>query len=518
MTTITNGSLAAGTGVSVKNTQFKATVEDLQRKAVIIATYDPAKVGIADNIPEQFLNATAIGAKYGKGTMIHRLAIRVFKGSKNGTGVEVYVIPQPELGGSVAATGQVAFTAAGVLAGTVYLYAAGLRIPFTIATGATDEEITDAAIAAITADQNLPITASKVAITFELKIDSKSAGPWGNDISISFNLGTGEEFPTGVSQVTTPMATGAGIPDIDDALNGTGIGDNANEAHYTGIVHGYGLDTTTLDKISTYVGEGNVDNGLYSKVIARPFRALTGDVTPLDAGLTALIAISDTRLEDRANGVIYTPDSKSHPSEIAALALGKIETINSSIAAMGYNGQPLEDINPGISANRPTDQYTERDRATEKGISATSVQGGVVTLENVITFYRPDDVDPNSNGYRDMSNISTIQNILNSEKKKFQQEKWKGTIIVKDKSVVTGVNKIKAVDTGSVRDDMFALADAWAEKGWIFDAEFMKNKLKEPGAITIRTAGNGFNVINGFQLSGNGDIIDIVNNFDISIS
>lgn len=515
---IISDSLASGLGVSAKNTQFKVTAEDLQRKALIIGTYDSAKVGIADNVAEFFLNATVIGAKYGFGSMIHVLAVRVFAGSNNGQGVEISVIPQPEQGGSVAATGQVAFTAAGVLAGTVYLYIAGQRIPFTIPDAADDEAITDAAVAAITADPNLPIVASKVAVTFELKIDSKSTGPWGNGISIAFNLGTGEEFPTGVSQVTVPMATGAGIPDIGDALDGTGIGDNANEAHYTGMVHGYGLDTTTLNKISTYVGPGNGFTGLYSKVIARPFRALTGDVTPDDAGLTALIAIADARLDDRANGVVYAPSSRSHPSEIAALALGKIETLNSSIAARGYNGEPLEGIDPGVSANRPTDEYSNRDLAVKKGIGATSVQGGVVTLENVITFYRPVEVAPSSNGYRDMSNISTLQNILNSEKLNFEQEKWKGTIIVEDKSMVTGVNKTKAVDIGSVRDDMFVLADAWAEKGWIFNAKFMKNKLKEPGAITIREAGNGFTVINGFQLSGNGDIIDIANNFDIAIS
>ena len=515
---ITPTSLASGLGVAAKNTQFKVSAEDLQRKALIIGTYDAAKVDIVDNVPEQFLNATAIGAKYGFGSMIHRLAIRVFAGSNNGTGIEIHVVPQPETVGATFSTGQVAFTAAGVLAGTVYLYISGLRVPFVVTDAMTDEQITDAAIAAITADQDLPITASKVAVTFELKIDSKSAGPWGDEILINFNLGTGEEFPTGVSQVTTAMAGGAGIPDIDDALNGTGTGDNANEEFFTGVVHGYGLDSGTLDKISTYVGPGNDFTGLYSKTIARPFRCLTGDNTPLDAGLTALIAISDLRLEDRANGVIYAPDSKSHPSEIAAIALGKIETLNSSIAARGYNGESLEGIDAGISANRPTDQYTNRDIAVKAGISATSVQNGVVTLENVITFYRPVAVAVSSNGYRDMSNISTTQNILNTEKILFSSERWKGTIIVDDVSVVTGANKTKARSIVAVRNDMFALADAYAQKGWIFNAKFMKEQLKLPDAITIRAGGIGFDVTNGYLLSGNADILNIENNFDINIS
>ena len=164
---------------------------------------------------------------------------------------------------------------------------------------------------AINANNALPVSAALNITAADLT--AKSKGPWGDDISIKFNLGFGQALPTGVSAVVTDMASGAGIPDIDDALNGMGENDDANEAFFTDLVHGYGQDSTTLDKISTYGGIGNDFVGLYSKTVGRPFRVMTGDVTADTAGLTALQALADARKNDRTNMIIAVPDSANHP-------------------------------------------------------------------------------------------------------------------------------------------------------------------------------------------------------------
>lgn len=510
-------SLAAGVGASVKNVQFQSSAQNVPRKILIIATYDPAKTGVVAETPVLVLSADDAGDQFGFGFMAHRLALQAFEGSN---GVETWIQPQAEAGGAVAAAGEIDFAGStGVIAGTIYLYIAGLSVPVTISTGATVEDIADAVVAAITADKRLPVTAAKVAVTFEVTITAKSKGPWGNDISIAFNLGYGEALPTGVTAAVTDMASGAGIPTIADALDALGTGDNANENFFTDVVHGYGQDTTTLDTISTYVGEGNVFSGLYSKTVARPFRVLTGDVVADSAGLTALIALADLRKNDRANGVVAVPGSQSHPSEIAALTIGNMARINNDRAAQSYNGVLLSGIWPGDKADRWTSDYDNRDTAVKNGVSPTRVQSGDVYLQNVITFYRPDSVPVDSNGYRSMRNISILQNILFNIGLNFSQEKWQGISIVADVAKVGNTtDRQKARDIDSVKDDLVALANSFEDKAWIYEAAFTIDKLKEAGAVTIRPGTTGFDNILSVILSGEGGILDTTVEFDTSIA
>jgi len=510
-------SLAAGVGSSVKNVQFQPTAENVPRKILIIGTYDPAKTGVVDEAPVRVLSPEDAGDQFGFGFMAHRLAEQAFQGSN---GVGTWIQPQAEAGGAVAAAGELDFTGTtGVVAGTLYLYIAGIQVPVTIATGATIEDIADAVVAAITADASLPVTAAKVAVTFEVTITAKSKGPWGNDISLDFNLGLNEALPTGVTVAVTDMASGSGIPIIADALDALGTGDNANEEYFTDVVHGYGQDTTTLDAISTYVGAGNDFVGLYSKTVARPFRALTGDVAVGSAALTALIAISDTRKTDRANGIVSVPGSQSHPSEIAAQAIGHMARINNDRAAQSYIGVLLTGIWPGDTADRWTSDYDSRDTAVKSGVSPTLVQSSAVYMQNVVTFYRPDSVPVSSNGYRSMRNISILQNILYNIGLNFSQEKWQGISIVADTTRVGNTtDRQKARDISSVKDDLVALALSFEGRAWIYEAAFTIEKLQEAGAVTIRAGNTGFDNVLSVILSGEGGTLDTVTEFDTSIA
>lgn len=516
--TISASSLAAAVGSSVQNVQFAVEAQNVPRKILIIGTYDPLKASVVDEVPVQVLSSEDAGDKFGFGFMVHRLAEQAFKGSNNG--IPVYIQPQSEAGGAVAAAGEIDFTgSAGILAGTMYLYIAGIAVPVTVTDAMTVEQLADATVAAIAADKTLPVTAAKVPVTFEVTITAKSKGPWGNDISIVFNLGVGEALPVGVVSVITPMASGAGIPVMANALDGLGTGDNANEDFYTDVVHGYGQDTTTLDAISAYVGEGNDFVGLYSKTVSRPFRVLTGDVVAGGAGLSALQAIADARKTDRANGVIAVPDSPNHPSEIAALAIGNMARINQDRAAQSYIDVLLSGIWPGDKADRWTSDYTNRDTAVKGGISPTRVKSGTVYMQNVVTFYRPDSVPVASNGYRSMRNISILQNILENVRTNFEREKWQGISIVRSVAKVgNSLDRQKARDVGSVIDDLIALAKQFESKAWIYESAFTIGKLKESGAVVVRAGANGFDNTLAVILSGEGGILDTVTKFDTSIA
>lgn len=518
---INQNSVAAAVAVGVKNVQFQSAARVLKRKIAIVATYDPLLTGTVDDTPVLVTSAADVGDKFGFGFMAHRLAIKSFLG---GQGVETYVIPQAEAGGGAAAAGDIDFSATTVVAGTLSLYIAGdlvaVAIPAEIsAVATTADDIAELVVAAVNADADLPVTAALNATLNIVDFTAKSLGPYGNDISLAVNLAFGQELPGGVAILVAPMAGGSGLPDIADALNtGLGTGDIANSLGITDLCHGYGLDTATLDAISLYVGAGNAFAGLYDKLVARPFRSLNGDVQAGSGGLSALIAISDTRLQDRASGVIAVPGSQSHPFEIGAQANGVMARINNNLAEQTTIDEFLTGIWPGNSADQWTADYDSRDTAVQSGVGTSLFKNSVMTIQNLVTFYRPASVPVDSNGYRSMRNISILQNVLANVKTNFEQEKWKGISIVADTNRVGGNSKAKARDIGSVLDDLVALAKSFETNAWIFTASFTIDALKEPGSVQIRAGGVGFDSVLKIILSGEGGILDTVVEFDTSLA
>lgn len=510
-------SLAAANASSAKNVTFEPSAQNIPRKVLLIGTYDPAKTEVVAEVPVRVFSAEDVGNQTGFGFMLHRLAVQAFAG---GQGIETWIQPQAEAGGAAASTGDIDWAGtAGVQAGTIYLYIAGIQVQVVLAGGETVEEVSDAVVAAVNAVKELPVTAAKRAVTFETDFSAKTKGPWGDEIDISFNLQTGEELPTGVVAAITSMTGGSGVPTIANALDGLGTGDDANQEFFTDVVHGYGLDTTSIDAISSYVGEGNDFVGLYAKTVGRPFRVLTGDTTAQAAGLTALQVITDARLTDRANGIIAVPGSQNHPSEIAAQAIGHMARINNERAAQHYIGITLIDIFPGDTGDRWTNDYDNRDAAVKSGISPTRVQNGAVLMQNIVTFYRPNDVPSESNGYRSMRNISILQNVIENVRVNFAGEKWQGISIVNDtKNVTNTTDRQKARDVDAVIDDLVALAFSFEAKAWIYTAQFTIDQLKESDAVTLRAGVNGFDNRFRILLSGEGGIIDNVTEFDTSIA
>ncbi len=513
--TLNPNSLANANAASAENVQFQPAATVLPRKILIVGTFDPAKVSVVPDEPVQIFSAGDAGDKFGFGFMIHRLAQKVFDGSR---GIICFVIPQEEVGAQAA--GSITFTVTTAQNGTVSLYIANDLVTFDVLAGQTDAAIAAAAIVAINADNDLPVTAlidggddTKVNIT------AKSEGLfWGNNISLAFNL-RGEELPTGVSALIVAMATGSGTPDIATALDGLGTGDGANSLFITDAVHGYGQVAAVLDAIRTYIGAGNGKIGLWAELVHKPFTFLDGDVVPDVAGLTALLALGNGRKDDRSSGVLSVPDSKSHPSEIAALAVGEKARVNNNRAEESYSDIVLSGIHTGDIANRWTDQYNNRDAAVKAGISPSFVKNNAVVLQNLVTFYHPDSVPQDSNGYRSMRNISVVQNILQNIFVNFEQKKWKGITIVEDVQAVTDINdRLKARDTDAVKDDLVFLAEAFAGKAWLFNSQFTIDGLKKPGSVTIRGGATGFDNILEIILSGEGGILNTVVKFDTSLA
>jgi phage tail sheath gpL-like len=519
--TISASSLAAANAVSVRNVQFAPASEVLARKIVVVGTYDPTKTTVIAATPIQVLSPEDAGSRFGFGFMLHRLVKAVFAGSK---GVECWCVPQAEVAGAKAA-GTITIAGTATAAGTLHLYIAGDYVPVSIASGNTAAQATTAMIAAINAITDLPVVALVDGSTpAETDVTAKTTGTYGNEVKIRLNIFDGQELPAGITSVTiVDLTGGTGTPVMANALNGLGTGDLANANHFTDGVHGYLQDATSLTAISTYNGVGNDATGLYDKLVARPLRFLTGDIDAGSDGLAALVVIGNAnKTTDRTNGIIAVPDSPNHPSEIAAIAIGVMAKTNNDRAEESYVGKLLpgviagRQVAIGAATGRWTDTYDNRDSAVKAGISPTIADSGfTVRLQNVLTFYHPASVPVGSNGYRSMRNISIVQNILNSVKTNFAQEKWQGISIVSDVNKVSNsLSKDKARSSSSVITDLVALADAFASRAWLYDAAFTKENL----TVSIRTGGIGFDSVMPVVLSGEGGILDTRVDFDTALT
>ena len=513
--TITPASLAAINGVSVQNEQFAVTAAVIPQRNVIVGTYDETTfTSLVTDKPFRVFSAADVGAKTGFGFMLHRLALAAEKGGR----VETWIVAQEEASGASQAAGSIEFAGPASAAGVAALYIAADRVAQNVANGKTSTDVVTDFVAAINGNADLPVTASAAVST--LHLFSKSSGPWGNDITLAFNLTPGESLPAGLTAVTTPMSGGAGIPDIQDALDSLGTGDGQNEKFFTNLIHGYGQDHTTLDAISEYNGVGNLLVGNYRKEVARPFRSLIGDTTPQsDDGLSDALYFADLRRNDRTNGMICVPGSYNHPQEIAAQSVGVMAAINSIRAEEGYIDKLLNGVTTGETAERWTNEYDNRDEAVRGGISTSMVKNGSVVLQNLVTFYRPADIAPESNGYRAMRNISIIQNMLDNYRRNFEREKWKGISIVQDVTAVANVNsRLKARDVDSVLDDLVAIAESFEANAWIYTAAYTKSELQKGDKVVLRAGLTGFDITFPVILSGEGGIYNSLITFDTSIA
>lgn len=515
MSVIDSTSQATAVGVGAKNLPFSFAGENVQSIIGIAGTYDPAITTITDEEPLEVISADDVGAKTGFGFPLHRAAIKIFQGTE-GAGT-VYIIPQSETG--TASAGEIAWSGTITKAGTIYLRIANELYTVDIANAATIENVSDAVVAAVNEVAAAPVVAAKTAVTFETTFTAKHKGLTGDDITITLYAAEGETglAPTGLVGAITAMTGGAGTPDIQDALDGLGTGDEANQLGLTEFFHTYGVDTSTIDKISLYVGEGNNFTGLYSKLIGRPFFSLNCDTTPGSAGYTALKAITDARLNDRANGILGAPDEDDMPSDIAALASGIIGRLGQQNPAQNYAGQALSGVGRrSVSANRWTKDYSSgRDAAVKAGISPTKVISEQLFLQNVVTFYRPASVATGSNGYKSVRSFWITRNVLHNIRLFFESEDWQGITIVNDKSLVTDFEaKQKARDLVDVRTAFNNLTDFFVRKSWFFDDVFPK----ENSEYTIRALSNGFDVIYRWKMSGEVHVINVQSTFDTNIA
>ncbi|EKN3715703.1 phage tail sheath subtilisin-like domain-containing protein [Yersinia enterocolitica] len=322
------------------------------------------------NIPVLVSSVATVAGQCGAGSMLHGQMAAYLA---NDTAGEIYILPLSDTTAMVAATGKITVTTQASATGVISLYIAGIRVQ--VAVVATDEvaAVATALTAAINTNASLPVTAA--AVDAVITLTAKNKGAHGNTIDLRLNyLGSagGETTPDSLVLTFTPMAGGAGAPELDDALA------NLQDRTFDFIINPY-TDTASLNKIKEFLSDSTGRWSYAEQLYGHSFAAQSGTYGQLTAA-------GELRNDQHASllGVNGSPT----PSYIWSAAY--VGAIAQSLR--NDPGRPLQTLAiSGVLAPPLASRFTltERNNLLHSGISTVTVtDDGTVQVENIITTYQ----------------------------------------------------------------------------------------------------------------------------------
>ncbi|EKN3736742.1 TPA: phage tail sheath subtilisin-like domain-containing protein [Yersinia enterocolitica] len=322
------------------------------------------------DVPVLVSSVATVAGQCGAGSMLHGQMAAYLANDIAG---EIYILPLADTEAMVAATGKITVTTQASATGVISLYIAGIRVQ--VAVVATDEvaAVATALTAAINTTTSLPVTAA--AVDAVITLTAKNKGAHGNTIDLRLNyLGSagGETTPDSLVLAFTPMAGGAGAPELDDALA------NLQDRTFDFIINPY-TDTASLNKIKDFLSDSTGRWSYAEQLYGHSFAAQSGTYGQLTAA-------GELRNDQHASllGVNGSPT----PSYIWSAAY--VGAIAQSLR--NDPGRPLQTLTiSGVLAPPLASRFTltERNNLLHSGISTiTTADDGTVQVENIITTYQ----------------------------------------------------------------------------------------------------------------------------------
>ncbi|MGP2410537.1 phage tail sheath subtilisin-like domain-containing protein [Yersinia sp. 2553 StPb PI] len=344
------------------------TATTTQRTLIIGQMLDSST--LPADVPVLVSSVATVAGQCGAGSMLHGQMAAYLA---NDTAGEIYILPLSDATAMVAATGKITVTTQASSTGVISLYIAGIRVQ--VAVVATDEvaAVATALTAAINTTASLPVTAA--AVDAVITLTAKNKGAHGNTIDLRLNyLGSagGETTPDSLVLTFTPMAGGAGAPELDDALA------NLQDRTFDFIINPY-TDTASLNKIKEFLSDSTGRWSYAEQLYGHSFAAQAGTYGQLTAA-------GELRNDQHASllGVNGSPT----PSYIWSAAY--VGAIAQSLR--NDPGRPLQTLAiSGVLAPPLASRFTltERNNLLHSGISTVTVtDDGTVQVENIITTYQ----------------------------------------------------------------------------------------------------------------------------------
>lgn len=248
-------------------------------------------------------------------------------------------------------------------------------------------------------------------------------------------------------------------------------------------------NTTALDAINA-IGEGR-----WGELVHKPFVCFTGNTA---STVSAVTAVCNTRTADRINAQLVAPGSTSLPFVVAARQLARIAKVANDNPPRDYGSKRANGLVPGADAVQWT--YPQRDQIVKAGSSTSEVRDSVVTIGDVVTFYRPTNEDPPA--YRYVVDIVRLQNVIYNTALIFATEEWDGAPLIPDEETTTNP---EAKQPKMAKAEIAGMLDSLADQAIIANRSQAKASIS-----SVINASNSKRLDLDFlaPLSGNTNIIN----------
>lgn len=304
---------------------------------------------------------------FGRGSQLAQMVAASLKVNQT---TEIWALALDDLSAGVKATGTLAITGTATEATTLYVYVGGKRNPVAIAVGDTASEVATAIAAALTADADL--AASAAAVSGTVTLTARHKGECGNSIDIRLGYYQGEKTAVaGLAVVITAMASGAGNPDVLDAIAAMSSG-----AFYTLVMPWTDTANVAAMEAELQARWGGLD-------------MRTGHVFGWLSGTYSTLANFGAARNSPHSSFAGLKASPTLPWVAAAQWAAAVEFSGANDPAIPFRGIALPDVMAPAEADRFTD--AERNLLLHDGIS-TLIFGadGSAMVEQVITTYQTD--------------------------------------------------------------------------------------------------------------------------------
>ena len=444
--------LTPGQYVEFDNSKAIGGLVNMPQRILLIAPKIAAGTA-TDNIPFQVSGAADGINGLGRGSIGAAMIDALFRVTDT---IETWVLPIPDPGAGVAATGRITVSGTQSEAGTIALYIAGRRVQVGVGIGDSNNVVAAAIAAEVNAVADLPVTATAAAAVVTFTCRHK--GALGNEIDLRTNFyPLSEKTPAGLGLAIVAMSGGTGDPSIATALSAIG------EAQYNTLVMAFN-DATNI--------------GLIEQELDRRWGPLYQNDGHCHVGLRGTVGTINTALSARNNPHItfWSLETGGEPCphwEKATLA-GATSAYYLAIDP----ARPLQTlVLPGLLPAPAEKRFTraERNNILSYGAATTIVNaGGNVAIERAVTSYCHNSsgiVDPS---YRDIETMYTLSYLRYSVRARISQKfpRYKladdGTQYAPGQAIVTP--KI-------VRAELIALFRDWEDVGLVEDVDQFKADL-----------------------------------------
>lgn len=421
----------------------------------LIGMYDPLKVATVDYVPVKVTSADIVGNLAGFGSHAHRQALRI-PSSVYLQGGGVYWFPVPEEAGGTAAFDTITITGAATSAGTLFFLIGGELVKVAVANLDAATDVGDALEAAITAIQNIAITAANV--TGVVTNTAKFKGTAGNQIEVVIDPGGDTQSAQAPAGITVALgnadgflASGATDPDVHDVFFDSGELDVLGDRWYTWFTMPF-TDQDNID-IHQLAAEGRADPS-----VNRFFGSVGGYLTETYTAALALPAATNGEYiteiwENRVQGPGF---------EMAAALVGNI---------LNEQGQAPNRPYKTLEVNMPSDSDTvnrtpvANDALFRAGMSYCNIDvAGKLRFGDIALTHRTNASSAPTEEWFDAVSLSLRQAKAYSLEQLFLTEKYERGVVITNSDVT-------AVDFAIAPKDLIAdvtklIEDLWKPKSW----------------------------------------------------